>query len=461
MSIYKFQEHDGAFTIKCKGRKPVTVSVEGYGIRVSNQGHMPFHTYSISQACASELVRVWKPPLSKRQYFVASKTFQKTAPENPIGPYRYPGESLFKPEFVISREMIRIPWVGWEPKWFGINNWVKDQCVRGICKGISGHLPRLRAQIPTDILAAQKKIFSVGFNVFSPNLQDPEWWGQISEWTIRDIGKYRGAAAIAYLASGETDSNPAGLDNWLSILSPDGESYTSLNRTLMNLPGNILPSLLKNLRSVRLTRPIMDRVELIALCAYLQKHQRDARPYVGIFMNARRDEISRAINLFTNSEVSLRGQKQIIGIIEDIADYSEPHTGRLVGLAERSREWHLQDQRVRVLKSNNLNEDDAVAQPPISLPEVQGITFLNTVGAILAEGNALHHCAASCAPKAHKGHSYIFHADHGGRTATIEVDPFLRTVTQARGPYNKSNEATRWAERILAKWAQELPEIFK
>lgn len=96
-------------------------------------------------------------------------------------------------------------------------------------------------------------------------------------------------------------------------------------------------------------------------------------------------------------------------------------------------------------------EDVPVQRPPIPPPEHPGITFLSTSTQIFREGANMHHCVATRIPYARDGRAYLFHVDHGGARATIEVDR-NGVVVEAQGPCNRDNVAARFARAVFARW---------
>lgn len=104
-----------------------------------------------------------------------------------------------------------------------------------------------------------------------------------------------------------------------------------------------------------------------------------------------------------------------------------------------------------------LGGDKPAVLPPLPLPDIPGITFLGTVARIAEEGALMSNCVASYAESAVNGHCYLFHADHDGEMATIEVTRD-GTVSQAEGPGNKPNTAARWARTALARWCRDFPK---
>ena len=70
----------------------------------------------------------------------------------------------------------------------------------------------------------------------------------------------------------------------------------------------------------------------------------------------------------------------------------------------------------------------------------------------------MRHCVAAYAQRAAAGQCYLFHVDHAGQEATVEVSPFGR-VAQSCGPDNCSNDATAWGLKVLGMWGDAFPPL--
>jgi hypothetical protein len=254
------------------------------------------------------------------------------------------------------------------------------------------------------------------------------------------------------------------IGDWRGLFSPTGETYRSLNRTLDNLPGGIGVGPLCNLARVHLERPILDRIELLVVCwaaGYLRTDAKSLQ-FLHMVMHARRAQIVEAMNRvarFLGIQMNARRARQIADVMRFLADYPEPHTGTIVGLADKTIAWHRWWQAKEQHELlERLGADTAVAHPDIPIPEVAGIEFLSTIGALVQEGARMQHCVASYAPRALEGHCYLFHIEHRGEHATVEVSRYSGTVVQALGAHNQPNKAAAWGERVLRKWAKALLE---
>src|SRR5262249_44877346 len=272
---------------------------------------------------------------------------------------------------------------------------------------------------------------------------------------LRELASQMGAKVTLQL-----DPQPGSilslLQDWRSLFSVTGTPYTSLNRTLMNLPGGVPSALVCDLNKIQLQRPLTDRLEfLVALLATQHNNGR----HQALFMAARREEILRALQRVAahlRHELSPRRTKDVAFFVRFLSDYPEAHHGNIVGLAHKSIVWHQQEQGQRIANTlRTLGPDTPAALPPIALPERPQIRFLATVKDICEEGVMMDHCISTYAEKAIKGACFLFHVEHEGTMASVQVNAEGRVV-QSRGPRNRKNLASQWGERILGQWGREL-----
>ena len=73
----------------------------------------------------------------------------------------------------------------------------------------------------------------------------------------------------------------------------------------------------------------------------------------------------------------------------------------------------------------------------------------------IEDGEAMKNCIATYADRAVKGNRYLFHVDHNGEAASVEVDWFGQ-VLQASGPSNTRNGAADWGRQVLGQWGKRL-----
>jgi hypothetical protein len=94
--------------------------------------------------------------------------------------------------------------------------------------------------------------------------------------------------------------------------------------------------------------------------------------------------------------------------------------------------------------------------PPIPLPDMPGVVFLESVESICNEAERMQHCVASYIDLAVGGNCYLFRVSYKGVEATVEVGCEGK-VRQAQGPRNQRNKAACWGKTVLNRWAAKLP----
>lgn len=182
------------------------------------------------------------------------------------------------------------------------------------------------------------------------------------------------------------------------------------------------------------------------------------RNRLGILLDAREAEITRCLDL-VSAEVGADLWPDRPDDVERairFLSFPEVHSGRLPGLARRSARWHrdlLRQTREELLRPEKLLPGTPTARPPVLLPRIPGIRFVATAGEVVEEGEAMRHCVATLAKAAVLGRCYLFHVDHQGEEATIQLDRRGRIV-EAAGPRNSRNEAVRWGTAELRRWWQ-------
>jgi hypothetical protein len=297
-------------------------------------------------------------------------------------------------------------------------------------------------------------------------------------WIVRDVLQYRAATvALAFVETAlrprdllwdaTTPAGEAGLleamRTWRGLFSPTGHPYRTLNRTLMQLAPSVPADLLCGLRHVTLARPYADPLELMALLVARSLYARAeraevARSHLHVVGLAASGEIVATVARVGQAlgrTLSASRPADLRAAFALVADYPQPYHGRLVGLAERALRWHrvAPDLRAEVTALGGVAMP--TRRPSVALPSAPEITFLDTVGAVLEEGERMHHCIATYARRAVSGGCYLFHVERGGAQATVEVSRD-GTVAQACGPTNQRNVATRWGAKVLADWGLDL-----
>lgn len=360
---------------------------------------------------------------------------------------------------------------------------------------VQGHLLAARSrglrQINPEAHAVQRAVLAVSPAV--PRIAcDPSFFRE--PYLTRDIIQYRAAAiALANLESHlfapwcarrerpahpEPEAMLAALREWRGLFSPTSRPYRSLNRTLMNLPGDVPPDLVPHLRTFELTRPLTDGIVLTAVLLHVSDRRaaRLAETSVQqrrILERASPADIMAAVDAigeFTGRTLCADRVQDLGFAVRFLIDHPAPFEGNLEGLVRRTIRWHegLRERARRPEQGRPADVPDPptrvgirhtrpTARPPIPLPKIPGVEFLASVDRIYAEARMMDNCIASYASSAVSGDCYLFHVKYGGKHASIEIDP-LGHVRQAEGPSNSHNEAAAWGAERLADWGNRLRE---
>jgi hypothetical protein len=395
----------------------------------------------------------------------------------------------------------------WQPVegWFGARAWAQQQTARAIARRLREHWLRLISRANSDVLAVQRAIFAVTFGD-APLAAEPAFyrnpflvqdvlhfpacaiavrnaWTLTRELPIRRLSNSTQARELHALARSmglslhlhtgaptepDVSAQLERLADWKALFADTGESYRSLNRTLMNLPGRIPHRLVCNLRRVHLERPLEHRLEVLVVALYAgiradREEAGESRVDHGhLIQHARPAQIRSALARLAqhlHQPLDLRRSSDLRQLVQFVADYSEAHEGNLAGLIDRAVRWHRdQQQEQMAAMRRHYGADTATAAPPIPLPEIAEVRFLDTVGAICTEAEQMQHCIASYIDLAVQGNCYLFHVSHRGEEATIEVG-WEGKVRQSQGPRNQRNRASIWGKRVLERWAAQLPRV--
>ena len=385
----------------------------------------------------------------------------------------------------------------WRPhtSWRGARKWAVQRTRLALGKRLHAQWRRLLACVEPQILAVHRAVFATTYGCAAPSLQE-ELYERRHRFVVEDVCQYRAAAvALRNLSSlqelqghnrsadphepvnrfarmrryrlfsrsperelGDEPDVPIGaMHEWRALFSVTGETYGTLDRTLMNLPGGLPHSLVCQLATTELLRPIVDRPELaVLLLSRVKGRPNDAGHNSRVFHHTNRDQIRRALRAVadhTRNTLSLRGIGGLAFLVRFLLDYPEQHNGNIVGLARKSIRWHREQQDITRQKYlSQFGPQTKVATPPIALPDMEEVRFLATVEDFAEEGEAMDHCVASYIKHAIEGVGYFFHVHHEGEDATVLV-AHDGDVLESLGPRNKLNGAAKWGRRILRRWS--------
>jgi hypothetical protein len=393
----------------------------------------------------------------------------------------------------------RIAWLvmrDWSPPldagkpWPGIKRWAVGNTRRAIAGHLHKQWLRLLQMADPNVVAVQRAVFAATFGSAEITLSDQFYKNR---YLVDDVIHYRAAAIAArhiHILAREKQrsrilSSPLitqlkdfaaqqggratiGVDfpdmseelqlqhlsNWLNLFS-QGDAYTSLRKTLMNLPGGVSSGLLMNLADLRLMRPVYKRLELIVLLLWRQHSCINEK----VFQFANADRIQVAIQMTGKSvgrRLRTRSTSDIAWFVQQLATYPETHHGNIVGLAEKAIRFQRAEAERRTQEiRRQFGAAAKVARPSIGLPEAAEIRFLGTPCEIYEEGVRMSHCVDSLIPSAMNGDTYLFHIEKYGSSATAQIDS-NGEVIQANGPENQDNRACVWARRVLGQWGTQL-----
>lgn len=347
-----------------------------------------------------------------------------------------------------------------------------------IAPGVAAQRERLLARVNPTILAVQRTISELCGKVV-PAAQSEALFRD--PYVSGDVLRYPAATiALAYIESDlwehfcayhlrrtappSPELAAEAMRNWRGLFAPAGVPYRSLNRTLMNLSRSVPPRLVCQLNRVRLERPIFDPLELTTLLLHVATTPATSDPEVRtsqrrILLHATADQIRRAVarvGAATERELNPYRRQDLVFALTYLGDYPEPYCATIDGLAERAIRWH-REAALRAQHQQLLDQLGGAARhtkrPPVPLPTTEGITFLSTVGQVLAEGRRMENCIATYAHAAVAGKSFLFHIERGSEMASVEVDP-RGLVRQGAGPRNCHNAAATWGRIHLAAWGR-------
>ena len=234
---------------------------------------------------------------------------------------------------------------------YRVRRWAVERTRQAIGNRVYQQWERLRAKARPVVLGVQKAVFAATFGDHEL-LYEPALYS--SDHITGDIRAYRSAAAlppILEILVSRQQGNPVesqvpvqdqieALSNWMSLYSHSGETYRSLRRTLMNLPGGIPADLLQYLATTRLQRPVQDRLELLTLLLSRCMARYPAIPEAGnndqLFLHASRSEILSAmtrVSRYLGDKLNPRRTADISRFVQVLVDYPEPHHGKHRGIS--------------------------------------------------------------------------------------------------------------------------------
>lgn len=284
-------------------------------------------------------------------------------------------------------------------------------------------------------------------------LHAPELYTEDHIHTRSDLIKYH--ACRLYAA---TTPEPSDVAAWRQRLSPTVPNK-ALNKTLDKMPPAISYKQIVRLSTIRLESPITSRLHLIFILCASDHHNWGLHERTVVSATP---AMIQQVGVLHGKVLKAQSKTRVIGdLAQQILDYPEPYGGDLLGLAQRSMEWHRQIANAEDAGGGILPADTPLAVPThldLDALAERGITLLRTAGDCYAEHDKMHHCIHTYASKAAKGLCFLFHAvytkDDVTTHATLEVSP-QREVIQAQGPMNQKNAACTYGVQELKRALKE------
>ena len=329
---------------------------------------------------------------------------------------------------------------------------------------------------PTPIMALHRRMWGIGQLTCRVALE-PAFWAR--PLLVRDVMTHRAAAIAAACPERLLLGKPRPLDrlldtlaSWPGLFSVSGHASRALRRTLAQLPGGVPPSAVLSLARLELDRAlttrlgflvhVLPRVEIGEVTGIPVLSDRyTGHPNLAVFDRSDEPTLRAALSETRGMLIEagiegspLRAMRTMRAAMAWIFDYPLAYGGDALGLVGRCRQWH-QDPRRAMTPSSAVPLDPRtpLPRPPFPLPEDPRVRWLDTVAALTEEGDRMQHCVQSYAPAAVAGRCFLFHIDHEGCAATVEVDAGCR-VQQANGPRNRTNVAADWARRYFSTWSR-------
>jgi len=357
-----------------------------------------------------------------------------------------------------------------------IIKWIANSQVKRLAKPISEFIRnKMQATLPEKLIKLEKRIFSVVGPKSADNiLSCIDALNAVNDEIIyNDLMKYPAACIEAmhntsrYYLPNRYESKR--FYNWMQSFAPNGKLYGNLTKTLINVKG-IQGQRLYSILNTKLERPITNQLELRVFLYYLSSRNiryiyRDNHVtniknecFEKIFMFASAEQIKKVTKIASRGlhrNLDLRRRMDISAMVSWLNDYPEIHNGNIVGLAEKSLDWHRTAHLRQISSLTSHEASKETAKPPIELPKNPKIHFLDTVKRIHEESLDMQHCILSYANQAIAGHCYLFHIEHNNEKASAQVNPDGQVV-QCYGPQNVTNSASKYGTSVLGRWGIKL-----
>lgn len=332
-----------------------------------------------------------------------------------------------------------------------IKKWAKTKTSKSIARRLSSILNEMiKENIPEQIIKIHKNAFSM-LGPTKYNSIQPIDLSKEDKYHLNDAEKFKICAPLI-IDSRFRNRLPTNLIDFFLPQNFQGKLIKNKNilKTIQNYKSNKIPfEYIANLGfSKLLTKETNDWMEI--LC-----HSR-INPKFKIALNKlNKKDIIKAIKII-NPNCNLRKFTEVYSAIGHIGDYRGDCNGNIITLAKKTKEFHerLYTQPVKI----NNQENKKNALPPIELPKIEGLKFLEDSDSLAEESKKMNHCVYhSYRELAFRGICYLFHFEYENEHCTIEVSQG-GDIVQSKGPKNIQNNATKQSYKVLKKWCNNLKD---
>ncbi len=380
----------------------------------------------------------------------------------------------------------------------GCNKWATKKTGMAIAKRVALQLNRLKAAIPEIV-----QIHKIVFNAIGPKnykdacskyLNEKSFWDK-NQYFIKDLRNYKAAAImffekswsvldfskwinkylpteIKYTKKDNKEVTTRYVDNWIEITDWDDgynksekaicKPYPALMKTLLKVKPFALRRVSKVLTCGKIEKTFENFFEFKCFILGMEHHRgREHRKTLEFSTAEQFKKAIRIVDRFLHTKTDMRKSTEIYNALSFILDAPVEGDCKILGLAQRSIEWHRNEQAMK-LKLDEEKRLKLCKLPPIELPKSTRettIEFLKTVGEIIDEGSNNGHCLGSYWQRAVDGKCYLFRIKKGNHIANAEVTREGR-LNQIHGPgnRNKDNDAVRLGKIHLNNWCEKLRE---
>jgi cell division ATPase FtsA len=278
---------------------------------------------------------------------------------------------------------------------------------------------------------------------------------------MEDITRFEAAAWFAVLAP-----SCRALHGWRRAFSAVGDDMRARNVSLERFPTR--PDALWQLRHLRLVRPVESELHLDILVAATragvapswltalqwatERGLNTALEAVNVDVGDRPGAVGGPRVIGTGLSALLmanRTQTPIVRLVRALARI-EPDVAAGSATAGSGGLVRAAVQGARLLRGAPVVR--SLGSPRWSPPSAPGVRLITTDVELVEEGQRMHHCVANRVPRALRGASFVFHVDHEGEQATVELDADGDLVAVFGFANEVDTPACRHARGIFTGW---------